>query len=160
VKVAETVDPTSLIVAYRLNGANFRASAKNLSNDVEVDGLGCPKKLTAIPVFYLASHAAELYLKAALLKRNIPERDLRKNGVRHNLSALIDLLLCKNAQISSQTLEVIRGLSMQHDKHALRYTVLVDDGMKTYWPPFSIVFSALDELLLLTRTTRSQESAL
>lgn len=158
--MTETIDPIPLIVAYRLNGVNFRASAEKLSNDIEVDDRGCPKKLTAIPAFYLASHAAELYLKAALLKRNISEADLRRCGVRHNLSALLDLLLSKNAQISSQTQEVIRGLSVQHDEHALRYTVLVPDGKKTYWPPFSRVFSSLDELLLLTKTTPPQERVL
>jgi hypothetical protein len=158
--MTDAVDPIQLIVAYRLNGANFRASAEKLAHDTEVDERGCPTKLTAVPAFYLASHAAELYLKAALLKRDMSDSELRRSGVRHNLSALLDLLLSKNVQMTSQTMEVIRGLSRQHNDHALRYTVLVDYGKKTYWPPFTIVFSSLDELLLLTRTTTPRESLL
>jgi hypothetical protein len=49
--------------------------------------------------------------------------------------------------VTDVTDTVIHGLSEQHKTHQLRYTVLVDDGMKTYWPPPSLVFAALDELL-------------
>jgi len=156
--MADSVDPIQLIVAYRLNGANFRASAEKLAREIEVDERGRPTKLTAIPAFYLASHAAELYLKAALLKRNMSDSELRRIDVRHNLSALLDLLLSKNVQISTRTMELVRGLSKQHGEHALRYTVLVDDGKRTYWPSFTVLFSSLDELLLLTRTTTQQPS--
>jgi len=156
--MADSVDPIQLIVAYRLNGANFRASAEKLAREIEVDERGRPTKLTAIPAFYLASHAAELYLKAALLKCNMSDSELRRIDVRHNLSALLDLLLSKNVQISTRTMELVRGLSKQHGEHALRYTVLVDDGKRTYWPSFTVLFSSLDELLLLTRTTTQQPS--
>lgn len=57
----------------------------------------------------------------------------------------------KGLPVSSDTTAVIQGLSEQHKTHQLRYTVLVDDGTKTYWPPLSLVFAALEELLLLTR---------
>ena len=147
-----------LASVYRLNGANFRASAEKLARDIDVDERGCPKKLTAIPMFYLASHAAELYLKAALLKRGVTDTELRKSNIRHNLTGLMDLLLSQNVRVTPQTVKIIKGLSEQHREHALRYSVLLDasHGKKTYWPPITKVFTSLDELLLLTRTTATR----
>jgi hypothetical protein len=45
--------------------------------------------LTAIPTYALASHATELFLKAALLKRGFAERELKQQKYRHNLDALL-----------------------------------------------------------------------
>jgi len=109
--------------------------------------------LTAIPLYFLASHAAELFLKAALLKRGFDELDLKKYDYRHNLNSLLSELQKKEVSVTDRCVATIDGLSGQHEKHALRYTVLVDDGNKTYWPPLSSVFSMLDELLLLTRVS-------
>jgi len=144
-------DSIPLAVAYYMNGVNFRASAEKLMNGLELDGQGRPTKLTAIPLFFLASHAAELFLKAALLKRGVSDSELKKFDYRHNLSALLQLLQHKGVSVSSETTELVNGLSEQHAEHSLRYTVLFDNGKKTYWPPLALVFSALDELLLLTR---------
>lgn len=144
-------DNVPLAAAYYLNGVNFRASAERLMNGLELDGQGCPTKLNAVPLFFLASHAAELFLKAALLKRGASDSELKKFNYRHNLSALLLLLQAKEVSVSFETAELINGLSEQHAEHALRYTVLFDDGKKTYWPPLALLFSALDELLLLTR---------
>ncbi len=144
-------DNIPLAVAYYTNGVNFRLSAERLREGLELDDAGRPKKLTAIPLYFLASHAAELFLKAALLKRGFPETDLKKYDYRHNLESLLQELQKKGIPVSSDTTAVIHGLSEQHRTHQLRYTVLVDDGTKTYWPPLSLVFAALEELLLLTR---------
>ena len=65
-------DATPLAVAYYMNGINFRMSAENLRSELQLDKDGRPTKLTAVPLYFLASHAAELFLKAALLKRNSP----------------------------------------------------------------------------------------
>lgn len=144
-------DNIPLAVAYYTNGVNFRLSAERLREGLELDDAGRPKKLTVIPLYFLASHAAELFLKAALLKRGFPETDLKKYDYRHNLEALSQELQKKGLPVSSDTTAVIQGLSEQHKTHQLRYTVLGDDGTKTYWPPLSLVFAALEELLLLTR---------
>lgn len=82
-------DNIPLAVAYYTNGVNFRMSAERLREGLELDGSGRPAKLTAIPLYFLASHAAELFLKAALLKRGFLEADLRKYDYRHNLEALL-----------------------------------------------------------------------
>jgi hypothetical protein len=144
-------DNIPLAFAYYVNGANFRASAEKLVEDLELDSKGCPTRMTAVPLYFLASHAAELFLKAALLKRNFPEADLKKLDYRHNLAKLLQEVQSKGVPVSSETVALVNGLSEQHKTHQLRYTILVDDGMKTYWPPLTLVFQALDELLLLTR---------
>jgi hypothetical protein len=58
---------------YRLTGMNFWQSAKQLSEKIEVDDRGVPTKLTALPFYFLVSHATELLLKSALLKRGFSE---------------------------------------------------------------------------------------
>jgi hypothetical protein len=144
-------DNIPLAVAYYLNGVNFRMSAEKLGDTLELDGDGRPTTLTAIPLYFLASHAAELFLKAALLKRGFDELDLKKYDYRHNLDSLLSELQKKGVSVTDATVATISGMSDQHKKHALRYTVLVDDGNKSYLAPLSSVFSMLDELLLLTR---------
>jgi hypothetical protein len=144
-------DNIPLAVAYYLNGVNFRMSVEKLRCTLDLDSDGRPTKLTAIPLYFLASHSAELFLKAALFKRGFNESDLKKYDYRHNLNSLLSALQNKGVSVTDETVATIQGLSKQHKNHALRYTVLVDDGAKTYWPPLSLVFSMLDELLLLTK---------
>jgi hypothetical protein len=144
-------DNIPLAVAYRLTGVAFSMSARQLKKSLKLDGDGRPTKLTAIPLYFLASHAAELFLKAALLKRDFDESDLKKYDYRHNLSSLLSELQNKGIFVTDETVTTINGLSEQHKNHALRYTILVDDGAKTYWPSLVLIFSMLDELLLLTR---------
>lgn len=146
-------DALTLAVAYYMNGINFRSSAEKLKQDIELDDLGRPTKLAAIPLYYLASQAAELFLKAALLKRGFPESDLKSFDFRHNLSGLLSEIQKKGLPVTEETGSVVSGLSEQHKHHQLRYTVLLNDGSRTYWPPLQMLFSALDELLLLTRTS-------
>ena len=57
----------------------------------------------------------------------------------------------RRVSVSTDTAAVVAGLSEQHERHQLRYTVLVDDGTNTFWPPLPSIFLALEELLLLTR---------
>ncbi len=144
-------DFVPLAVAYYMNGVNFKMSAKTLADEIEVGDEGRPSKITAIPLYFLASHAAELFLKAALLKRGFQEATLKKFDYRHNLSGLLAEIQAKGLPVTDDTAAVVQGLSKQHECHQLRYTVLVDDGTKAYWPPLPMVFSALDELLSLCR---------
>jgi hypothetical protein len=144
-------DNIPLAVAYYTNGSIFRMSAEKLMEGLELDAAGRPTTLTAVPLYLLASHAAELFLKAGLLKRGFPEASLKQYGYRHNLAALLQEIQNKGVPVTSSTVAVVQGLSEQHESHQLRYTVLLDDGNKTYWPPLPLVFTALDELLMLTR---------
>ena len=142
---------TPLAIAYYLNGLNFQSSAELLAKDLELDDRGTPKKVTAVPFFFLMSHAIELYLKAALLKRGFQEAQLKKFDYRHNLGELLSQLKDKGVVVTPETSSVIGGLHEQHKSHALRYTVLSDNGNKTYWPPIHLVIEAAKELFLLTR---------
>jgi hypothetical protein len=113
-----------LAAAYYTNGSIFRVSAEKLMKGLELDGSGRPTKLTAVPLYFLASHAAELFLKAALLKRGFAEASLKKHDYRHNLAALLQEIQNKGVPVTSDTVAVIQGLSGQHQTHQLRYTVL------------------------------------
>lgn len=144
-------DSIYLASIYRITAVNFWESAKTLSATLELKSDGTPAKITAIPFYFLISHAAELLLKSALLKRGFNEGDLKKYDYRHNLDALLEKLQEQGVSVTSDTVNLINGLHSQHQNHALRYTALVDDGQKIYMPPPSLAFSMLKELLLLTR---------
>ena len=144
-------DTRYLAIIYYLTAVNFWNSAKIVSATLELNNDGTPAKLTAIPFYFLVSHAAELLLKSALLKRGFEEKDLKKYDYRHNLDALLQKLQSQGVTVTSDTVSLIKGLHTQHQSHALRYTALVDDGQRTYMPPVDTVFTMLEELLLLTR---------
>ena len=144
-------DSLYLASIYRVHGVTFWESAKTLSEKIEVDGVGIPTRATAIPFYFLASHAAELLLKSALLKRGFSERDLKQLNYRHSLMGLLDALQEKGVSVTPATTATVSGLHDQHSTHALRYTALVDDGYPTFMPPMGLVFAMLEELLMLTR---------
>lgn len=149
-------DNIYLAASYRLTAVNFWESAKILSSTLELKSDGTPTKYTAIPFYFLISHAAELLLKSALLKRGLTEEKLKKYDYRHNLDALLKELQAQGVSVTPNTVSLINGLHAQHQNHALRYTAPpFDDGQKTYMPPPHLVFSMLDELLLLTRISAS-----
>jgi hypothetical protein len=151
-------DDIHLASIYRLHGVNFQMSARALSAKMEIKNDGTPAKLTAIPCYFLISHAAELLLKSALLKRGFTDRDLKKPALRHNLSELLAAVLKKKVFVTPETACLVNGLAPQHLDHSLRYTVLMDNGKKTFWPPPALLFTMLDELLLLTATGRDKAS--
>ncbi|OLB90455.1 MAG: hypothetical protein AUH25_04875 [Thaumarchaeota archaeon 13_1_40CM_38_12] len=145
------IDNIALASIYRLTAVNFWESAKQLDATMEKHENGSPAKLTAIPFYFLISHAVELFLKSALLKRGFTENDLKKYDYRHNLNLLLEALQKKGVSVTPETVNMINALHLQHKNHELRYTVLLDDGKTTYWPPTSLVHPMLEELLLLTR---------
>jgi hypothetical protein len=150
-EINSATDQIPLAVAYRTLAAGFQLSAKELLRTLELKEDGRPAKYTAIPFLFLVSHAAELYLKAALLKRGFTGQELKKYDYRHNLRTLMEALQAKGVSITSSTVALIHGLHSQHQTHALRYSVFVDDGQKTYMPPLAATLDMLDELLMLTR---------
>lgn len=98
---------------------------------LEMRADGTPTKMTAIPFYFLVSHAAELLLKAALLKRGFSEDALRKRENRHSLSSLLNELQNRRVSVTPGTVRLIDALHL---------------------PPLVAVLEMLDELLLLTRT--------
>jgi hypothetical protein len=144
------IDNIAFAATYRLMGVNFWESAKKLDATLEKRKNGTPAKLTAIPFYFLVSHATELFLKSALLKRGFTENDLKQYDYRHNLNMLLKALQEKGITVTPETVKVINGLHTSHKNHALRYDVLMRSG-KTYWPPTDLVHQTLNELLLLTK---------
>ncbi|HEY7326475.1 MAG TPA: hypothetical protein VH592_02470 [Gemmataceae bacterium] len=136
-------DSIYLASIYRLTGVNFRLAAETLAAGMETKEDGTPAKLSAIPFYFVASHAAELFLKSALLKRGFAESDLKQFDFRHSLNALLTALQEKGVTVTQDTVELINGLHHQHQTHALRYTALVDDGKPTFMPPPPLVFRCL-----------------
>lgn len=144
-------DPTYLASIYRLEATIFRQSAEVLAAAFPTPITERPGSRGALPFYYLVSHAAELLLKAALLKRECSESDLKSLRLRHSLANLLAEVEARGVGITSSCATLICDLSPQHEHHALRYTALVDDGKPTVMPPPKLVFDALDELLLCTR---------
>ena len=65
-----------------------------------------PRNIASIPFYLLISHAAELLLKSALLKRGFTETDLKKIAYRHNLVALLNALQAKGVLVSQDSVSV------------------------------------------------------
>ena len=143
----DTADPQYWATAYRMAAVNFRLSAEKLTPTIPLRDDGTPDKLTAVPFYFLISHAVELLLKCALLKRGHTLSDMRKFDCRHNLGGLLELIDAKELPVSNATREIIVGLSGQHQRHLLRYHFLINP----YMPPPANLWPMLDELLLLTR---------
>jgi hypothetical protein len=150
--VSETYEEDPIVLAsnYRLIGVNFQASAKTLLETMEVNEDGSPARYTSIPFYFLVSHAAELFLKSALLKRAFTGKELKKYDYRHDLNALLKSLQEKGVKVSPDAIELITSLQDQHKAYALRYSVFGGYGRKRMPRPHPAL-EILDELMMLTR---------
>jgi hypothetical protein len=144
-------DNIELAAVYRITATSFRISAEILERDFKAKGEDAPLNYRATPFYYLISHACELLLKAALLKRDYSPNRLRQPALRHNLKNLTEALRFKGVELSTPTILLIEGLSSQHESHDLRYTALLDNDRPTYMPSPSELYAMLDELLMATR---------
>jgi hypothetical protein len=151
------MDNVVLASTYRSTATIFRMSAVVLVRDFQERGEALPRNIRAIPFYYLISHAIELLLKCALLKRGQSADDLKRYPVRHSLDALLQKLRQLGMPLSDGAIRIIGALSRQHEKHNLRYTVLLDDGEFTFTPELSELFALLDELLLAGRVSTRQD---
>lgn len=142
--------------SYVLNGSAFKHSAEVIISTLEIDDRGIPKKVIASPVYFLLSQAAELFLKAVLLKQGKTESFLKKFDYRHNLNALLGELDSINMSVSDTTVEIISQLSEQHSRHVLRYNPFTQYKVSILWTPIPATLCALDELLLLSQTPRRE----
>ena len=141
---------------FRLIAVNFWESAKKLDTLLEKRDDGSPAKLTAIPFYFLVSHAAELFLKSALLKRGYTEKEL-KDHYGHNLNSLLKALEAKGVTVTPATVEVIDGLQELNENHVLRYDLRIVQSKK-YWTSTNKIHSVLEELLLLTKISSQGKS--
>jgi hypothetical protein len=144
-------DAVELASIYRLTATNFRMSAEVLAAHFRNQDKALPGNRLAIPFYYLISHAMELLLKCALLKRGLTEVDLRKYPVRHGLGDLLQKVKELGVPVSENASKVILALSPQHEEHRLRYSAMLDDGKTTFTPEPDVLFETLDELLMAGR---------
>lgn len=145
------MDETSkhLASVYRMTAINFLMSARRLQQSFAAEGKAMELNIFAVPFYYLTSHAAELFLKAALLKNGVTEREVKTFNRRHNLSRLMEDLIEKGAHFNKTSIAILTDLSEQHSKHLLRYnSVRVDEVMFT--PNAEAIFAMLQELQLLS----------
>jgi len=113
-------DNITIASIYRLTGMNFWESAKIINSQLDKKSDGTPKRVTAIPFYFLVSHSVELFLKSALLKRGHTEQELKKYDYRHDLKKLLEALQKKDVSVTAETVMIINGLHDQHKKHGLR----------------------------------------
>jgi hypothetical protein len=149
------MDDVELASAYRLTATNFRMSANILFEEFQKRGELLPNNRRAIPFYFLISHAVELLLKCALLKKGLSAQELKKFSSRHNLQALLEMLIQRGVHVSDSAVSLICALGGQQKSHVLRYTALLDNGEDTFTPEPSILFELLDELLLAGRTNKT-----
>lgn len=147
----EMTDDVAMAAWYRMTAVVFTENAKILNRAFEDKGESTIANPMAIPFYYLVSHAAELFLKCALLKRGFSSNDLKSSTLRHSLENLLGELLKTGVPISEPCSQLLLRLNHQHEKHALRYTVFVDDGEPTFTPKPDDLFSMLDELMMAGR---------
>ena len=149
--MVEMDDSVAMASWYRMTGVVFMENAKILNRAFEDKGESAIGDPMAVPFYYLVSHAAELFLKCALLKRGFSPNDLKSIALRHSLENLLRELLKKGAPVSEPCSQLLLRLNHQHEKHALRYTVFVDDGEPTFTPEPEDLFSMLEELMMAGR---------
>jgi hypothetical protein len=132
---------------YLIQAGAFRSCINTLFEEMDKTPEGMPANLACLPAYYLASHAMELLLKAALLKRGTSLKQLKGPDVRHNLKKLADLLSV-HVIITDTTLRLIGALTQQHKQHFLRY------GGPATLPHPQWLLEGLDELLQLCAVGR------
>ncbi len=134
---------------YRLAAVSFWQSAKILYDNRTLTKDGKTSITTVSPFYYLVSHACELFLKSALLKRGVTEAELKKHNIRHNLTNLLEYLESKSVHVTPNTKSVLHSLNQVHEKHMLRYNLLVSSS--AFKLEAATIYEALEELLMTTR---------
>ena len=144
-------DSVAMASWYRMTAVVFMENAKILHGVFADKGEPLVGNRMAVPFYYLVSHAAELFLKCALLKRGLSPIALKSSTLRHSLENLLRELLKKGVPISEQSSQLLLCLSHQHEKHALRYTVFIANSGPTFTPEPQELFLMLDELMMAGR---------
>lgn len=126
-------DNTYLASVYRMMATYYQMSAKILHEKLNDENESVVGNWKATPFYYLLSHACELLLKCALLKRGVDENELKKVYLRHNLCNLLAKLEENDVFISDESKVIIVFLNHNHSKHLLRYKALIE-GAKTPAP--------------------------
>lgn len=92
---------------YRLTATVFWESAKVLNADFVAKGKPLSGNIFSVPFCHLVSHAAELLLKRAILKRNGSVKSLKKHPVRHSLNLSLKELQELSIPVSDKSASLI-----------------------------------------------------
>ena len=137
---------------YRITATVFWESAKTLAADFNGKRQPVSGNRLAVPFYHLVSHATELLLKCAILKRGGTAEELKKFPIRHSLKLLMQKLLSLGIPVSANTSSLIDILSQQHERHILRYEVFhPNNEISVYTPQPEDIFEMLTELLMAGR---------
>jgi len=136
---------------YRMTAVVYWENAKMLQEAFERKGQKVRGNRMAVPYYLLISHAMELLLKCALLKRQTSPKDLKKFELRHNLKSLLDAVEALHIPITARTREIVHVMSSQHSNHVFRYTVFFEEGGPVFVPEPVDLNGVLEELLMAGR---------
>jgi hypothetical protein len=102
---------------YILSAQIFMDCALRLAKSFADDKLEITNASQAAPLYYLVSHAAELFLKALVVSYDLPiEREYN-----HDLVALLRELEAIEVNVTAASRNVLEELSPEHRRHLLRY---------------------------------------
>jgi HEPN domain-containing protein len=127
--------------SYILTGMIFTASARRLARSFAKDGEPITKNPQAVPLYYLVSHAAELFLKALVLGHGLPIQQKHN----HDLMGLLGEAEKFGLKVSARTRKVLEELSPVHKQHSLRYSVFIVEKV-VFQSTEQEVFEMLKEL--------------
>jgi hypothetical protein len=136
---------------YRMTGIVYWENAKILEAAFRSRGDKMEGSRMAVPFYFLISHAIELLLKCARLKRGTTPEELKKVDLRHNLKSLLSDIEAKGVPIKHETRQIIHLMSEQHKLHKLRYDVFFENSGPVYVPKPEDLYGVLDEVLMAGR---------
>jgi hypothetical protein len=102
---------------YILSAQIFANSARRLAKCFADENWQITKIAEAAPVYYLVSHAAELFLKALVVSHRLPIRWEHN----HDLVGLLGELEVIGVKVIPASRKVLEELSPEHKGHSLRY---------------------------------------
>ncbi|MDB5535263.1 MAG: hypothetical protein JWQ65_138 [Devosia sp.] len=83
------------------------------------------------PLNHLLAMAAELTLKAYLIRAGEKGSTLKGMKVRHSLNALLRLAIARGLQASDDAVNPLLMMSRAHSDHSFRYTGMLAEGQDT-----------------------------
>ena len=128
---------------YRLHASAFLECAELAVFAIHKKYNSKPNMMQNVPIVYLICHSIEMFLKLALYKTGLKDKELKLFDMRHNLTNLKTKCENNGVVFSEDVSSMIDSLSPLHTGHKLRYSAFVEDPV---WLPFNP-----SEMIELTR---------
>jgi hypothetical protein len=127
---------------YFLSARIFTKSAQRLAKCFADDKWQITNNAEAAPVYYLVSHAAELFLKALAVSHGLPIRWEHN----HDLVGLLGELEAIKVKVTPASRKVLEELSPEHKRHLLRYDAFFLGNEGGFQSNEQQLFTMLEEL--------------